>query len=265
MKLMSKYAVYACMLILCLAFPSCVKEDRSICPCILILDFSDTDPDGLHDGVLMSLYGNDYGFRENMRIPQGEYVRTVPKGQVDVSVFAGIAGSEICGDSLLTGYGNGSDRIFAHSGSLDASGEIARDRVVLNKQFAVLNIILVDKDPDMEYPYDITVKGNVCGFDIRSMSPVGGAFSATASEEMPGGNLSVAVPRQKDDSLLMEIVSHEDGKIDNVINLGEYIREKGFDWTKESLDDLNIILDCGSAEISVDIKPWIVYKKDILI
>ena len=75
---------------------------------------------------------------------------------------------------------------------------------------------------------------------------------------------SVRIPRQKQSDIKLDFFEKdgEDGPVGG-IDLGNEMDRKGYDWTKESLDDIYIILDFVRMDFSLKIVEWNPYKLEI--
>jgi hypothetical protein len=67
---------------------------------------------------------------------------------------------------------------------------------------------------------------------------------------------NVTVPRQKDDSLVLEVYHKDDGSLLTRQPLGEIIRKKGYDWTVPDLPDIGIGIDMSEAGFLVEVEAW---------
>jgi hypothetical protein len=75
---------------------------------------------------------------------------------------------------------------------------------------------------------------------------------------------SVTLPRQLDDSLIMEADMGDE--VLKEFPLGYYIAESGYDWNAPDLEDLTIDLEFAVTHISMVIQGWEnEYKFDVVI
>ncbi|MBQ2875254.1 MAG: hypothetical protein IJE85_08150, partial [Bacteroidales bacterium] len=78
------------------------------------------------------------------------------------------------------------------------------------------------------------------------------------------GICSIVLPRQIDDSLVMEL--DNDTGILTRFALGEYIAESGYDWNAPDLEDIVIDLDFAVTHLTLVIQGWEKeYKYDVVI
>ena len=75
---------------------------------------------------------------------------------------------------------------------------------------------------------------------------------------------SVRIPRQKESDIILDFLekSGDDEPVGG-IDLGNEMDKKGYDWTKESLDDIFVILDFVRMDFSLKIVEWDPYKLEI--
>ena len=89
--------------------------------------------------------------------------------------------------------------------------------------------------------------------DLRTLNPAHGAFQARAQQTAPS-RFALRVPRQDDASLMLDFLQEE-----NILfsfELGRRILEMGYDWTAESLEDIELEIDYANARISVIVGGW---------
>lgn len=239
--------------ILCMSvFAGCsIKEDRSVCPCRLVLDFSDVDTLTVRAADLMVSSSDGLIFKDSVDFAAvgKEYVADVPHGELMVNVWSGAEGFHDEDEGIVIPFGYGCPPVFMHSSSVDAVGEICREKVVMHKNHCRLSVEVKGRD---DVPYSLTVRGNVCGY-MTDGSPAEGAFSCVAYPD-GGGKVTVSLPRQLDNSLLLDI---DDGSgIMKTFALGEYIAASGYDWTAPDLEDLSIVVDYFATVLTIHVRWW---------
>jgi len=243
-----------------------VKEDRSECPCVLMLDLTELDTAYVKsvnvlavsaDGVVLDDYVSAADF-------EAGYRKEVPHGFIQVNVWSDgggtVGGSGVRSeDSGVQGrdagrivhipYGVECPPVYLHSFVADTRGEACRECVHLNKNHCRLTVMM----PDGSYvPYSLTFKGMVDGYDIRGM-PSGGDFSCVAYPSDVGESC-VVLPRQVDNSLVMEV---DDGVPHTKrFAIGEYLDKGGYDWNAASLADVTVILDYTLTVVTIRIVGW---------
>ena len=113
-----------------------------------------------------------------------------------------------------------------------------------------------------EEEYDYRIRANSCGIRLRDRASVRGAFSAVADNPWTGSVYAVTMPRQNDYDAVLDILCHEETKMFTVddyvseIKLGAVMKASGYDWTKDSLDDIYVTIDFARATVSVGIEQW---------
>lgn len=251
------------MLWLALSLISCagcsVKENRGLCPCRLILDFTEVDTASvksidfyLRDDSEMVL--NDVVVKEEF----GEsYLAYVPRTGLMFSAWSG-AGDAL-GESLSIPFGEDCPLVYIHSSVIDAACESVTETVVMRKSFCrmTLNVRMA-----VHTSVSLVISGNVDGYEADG-TPSIGDFMVRLDPD--GDNVFyIRLPRQVDDSLVMEV-----DKGDNVVRrfpIGRYIIESGYDWNAPDLEDITIDMDFAVTHLSMVIQGWEKeYKFDVVI
>lgn len=243
--------------LLCTALASCtVMEDRGPCPCVLDIHLGNSRM--ITDRLVLSGWSEDSGrlFLDKFDPGRydGSYPRKVDRGFLHLSAYCGNESMTLRGDKLIIPEGKPCDRVWAYRGAtIDATGESAEDHLVLYRQHAVVHV-------KVELPDDITgvvtlkAKGTSDGFDISTLEPSLGAFSCLATPE-GGMNYSVCVPRQRDDSLEMDVLL--DGKLFRTVRAGELIAGSGYSWSSADLEDIYLTIKLFTpCNISVVVNDW---------
>lgn len=274
--------------------PGCsVKEDRDLCPCTLVLEFPGEDAERLQDGVTVCMRGysgGEDGFSLCDTISTGQpasggapdgvsYSYVVPKGDIDLAVAYsadGLAGElNSSGKWIEIDEGRPCPSIWTCCEKVSARSDRVTVPVRLHKNFCRIDIQVRDVDGE-EFPFKLRVRGNVNGYGLDG-KPARGAFlcdaesaetegsgfgtesevsgSGTASENTGlGHGYAVTVPRQTDDSLILEIVTC-DG-VAKSFAIGNYIASSGYDWTSADLKDICLEIDYARTVISFTIDKW---------
>ena len=212
-----------------------VKEDRTDCPCWLTVRAS-------YPNEVVSAWFGTHTLFEGL---VGEQIdRQVPRGIVDLVASRG---------NFTVPPGQQMDELFATALQVDTQCEEAEAIPFLNKQFA--RIYFVFKDAE-EGRLDIKLEaiGHYRGADKRTLEPLEGGFSCTPEENSEGGYVFRA-PRQKDNSLTLNRWS-KDGEELSPIPLGQIIQKAGFDWTAESLGDIQILADIPATTFQITVMDW---------
>ena len=241
-------------IILVAIFPmlcSCsVKEERDECPCWLQIDLSTCS----HYADKVSLKGwTDDRSVFGVQIVQEDFTppheEEVPRSMIHYSAASGLDASLNSGMAVTIREGEQSDRLYAYRVDVPAYGESAYDKVSLHKQYAVVAIRIDDSYND----YSVVVKSNWNGIDLTTLGPTEGPFRYSP-EKTEDKIWYFRLPRQGDDCLVMEITTQSGYTYP--YELGRLIRESGYDWNAEDLDDIILGVDYFARGISVEIVPW---------
>ena len=254
---MKKYLLMVLPALLAL-FTSCsIKEDRSECPCYLEL-VADSRMEQLPEQrFLLSVFnGSNTAFREVFSVGwlDGSEYPTIQlrRGYVDVNALWGAFHGVVSGYRYIIPEGMQMDSLYScTSRRVDATGELAVASIFDAKQFCTIDIKLVPEE--LESPFSLLMRGNVCGVDLRNLEPSHGKFRTLVREYAPS-RFSVRVPRQYDASLSLDFLL--DGAVVSSFDLGARIQQMGYDWKAESLEDIQIEIDYANARISINVGGW---------
>ena len=202
-----------------------IKEDRTPCPCWLSIDFTKVS----QKNVNVAAWGDAELFSERIAVKDylepESYEKTVPKGYVHTSVISGERDMVRSGAHLNIPLGHDADSIFAHAASVECLGEFAKDTAELHKQFARV-FMTVEIPEGHEYPYTFRVCSDVCGMDMRDLSPVEGEFRYDL--RLGVDNISMfCIPRQKEDGGQLRILIYDKGEVIETIPLAQWINKMG--------------------------------------
>lgn len=239
---------------LLLAASCSIKEDRSPCPCWLSIDFSRCPK----MSVTVAAWAEDEIFSERIASDDykepGSYEKTVPKGWVSTSVIKGEREMQRNAERLIIPLGHDADSIYAHASAIECLGEFAKDTAVLHKQFARV-FMSVEIPEGHEYPYSLVISSDVCGMDMRDLSPIEGEFCIDLV--MGEDNIGMfCLPRQKEDGGDLKMLIYYQQELIETIPLADWINQMGYNWLKKDLDDIYIGVDYAKAEVSISIKGW---------
>lgn len=243
------------MLLALVAYGCSVKEDRKGCPCWVDVLFTgawsspmnvsfldtETGRELVYDGVCSAEGGN-------MILRDGE----VPRRVHEIHAFCGADGAGTEQGVVKVSPGKEFCPLCTGRSFVDARSESASAVVEMCRDHAHVTIHVVGAADG--YPYAFAVKGTVCGIRVADGSPVGGPFSCFPLLE--NGLVQVCVPRQKDNSLVLEILEGTTGQMLDVLPLGEYISQTGYDWAARSLVPVDVTLDYARAELEIMVEDW---------
>ena len=249
-----------------LAFSSCtIKEPRAGCPCLLKLDLDEVIASGRYSKAVATL-----GPCSDKRIGQEMievapyagtgYEKTVPRQLVRTSVVCGFNNSIFHSDTLWVNENVQADPIWAFALEKECTEEVETVHVSLHKQFCRMNFVAAGESDLRDYPYVLRVKAGCCGIKLYDLQPVEGTFSAVVREDA-AGRLTLDVPRQKENALLLEMLDRtafEKGgtEVLYTLDLGQKLEQTGYEWAAEDLDDVTVKIDYARASFSVEVLPW---------
>ena len=247
-----KYVLkYIMMLAAIAAVPACsIKEDRSSCPCMLTVDFP-----AAAAKVMMNCWSQGHRIIDDVLEPDGEKcIRKyhVPKGSCTVSAIKGYEGLEVSGEVLLIPEGKQMACLYACASDVATDGETAEYSVDFKKNYVKVSLCFSDSETGL-CPYDLIVRSNVAGLEMRLLAPVIGTFTCTP-EIVDGKGYQFIIPRQLDETLSIDLMRGTE--IYDTITLGRIIASSGYDWTAEALADIDFVIDLSKREISITVSGW---------
>lgn len=242
------------------SFSSCtVLEDRGECPCYLNFAHKGFNP-GSYEGTMeVVVFGEKLvsdGVHSVSRLKDGTDEIPVPKGIVRMGGIGGLSSGRVLDSLMVIPAGSDCDPIYAFSSTAEAFGEVAYVCGTIRKNHSVIRIVMENSSGDV-YPFSVRLRSNVSGMNLLTLEPVEGLFSHNASKEAEGV-FSMRLPRQKDDSLVLEILKADgsEEKIDE-LPLGTYLVDGlGYDWTALDLADINVYINYSRSIISVNVSDW---------
>ena len=250
MRLMKLFVISAAMC--CAAGIGCsIKEDRSECPCRLVLDLSRVSLCG--DDSLELAVVSDAGVVCAEKVDSASLgknvVLDVPR--VSLGLMACCGGEGMTGmEGLVIPMGSSCPEIYTYVSEIEADAEVVCDTLMMRKNHCVVSIAF-KYQPDDEVR--LTVRGNVCGYDLAA-KPVVGAFMAYAVSSSDGDLPSVVLPRQCGGELFLDVCDSK-GRSKTLI-LSRYIDASGYDWNAPDLKDMKITIDMVHTTISLKVTGW---------
>lgn len=229
-----------------------VKEDRTVCPCLLEVVF----PGKVNNSgrALLKGWTTEEVFSEEMTLvgKQDTYKRRVPRTMIHFSAVVGLVQCEQQGHVITVPEGGQSDSLYGYIDYVDCTGETAYTEVNYHKQFATVTIQIINESfPSQDYSF--VVSSGSSGLDILSLQAVAGQFKHQLKLE-EGKRMVFRLPRQGDDSLVL-LVAHISG--DSVqFPLGQFIRNTGYDWDATDLKDIFITIDISRNQVTIGVAGW---------
>lgn len=229
-----------------------VREDRSVCPCLLILDFTQSsDMAGAcsWEDVAWAVRSTDFFARGRFPADDlpAEYVVETPRAPVTLTIVSGDEGLFDPEEGLLIPEGAEAPPVFGQVAAFDGVQMEIPVAVSLHKRYALLEVRLWDWD---QAGLSWSVNGSICGYGPQ-LEPLRGDFCVPL---MPDGEgrCRVSLPAQMDGTLTL--CARRYGEIERIFAIGQYILESGYDWNAQDLENIVLEIDYvdGSARIKID-------------
>lgn len=257
---MKGFRLRSCLLavLLCAAVSCTVREDRSGCPCVLVVDLSPaldaalTPPAWWDKGLCLSLFRDGRCFRQAaFRYEEAGPVwecRVAP-GEIGVVGVLGLDAAMAAGTEVRCSEGCESDELYVSSQVVPCYGEEARTQLELYKQFSRVTVEGLDA---FSAPMQVTAVCN--GLDLLTRQALEGPFRfpLTCGAD---GRCRFRLPRQASDEVRILLLDAQ-GHLDYAIPLGAYMTEVGYDWNARSLSDVLVRIDYVTASVSVTVDDW---------
>lgn len=259
------FTIPALVLTAVVGLSSCsVKDERGGMPSYLRIIFKD-GPDGspaksdiyamntLSTGFDTFRWGRDLSPDSK---PDG-LLLCVPRGYTRVGAYSGLDSGDSDEGTIFWENGVESDSLWAHTSVADCRRELARDTVLLHKQWCTLSVIAVNQRGDEGYNF--RVEAPYAGMDVLTTEPVKEQWPYSSLMRLPEGNrYEVRIPRQKADDkaamrLFLRIPSGEE--VENY-PLGDVLEKAGYDWTEEDLKDITLKIDFVRLVITAVVIDW---------
>lgn len=218
-----------------------IKEDRSRCPCHINVSVAAV-PEG----------GAVFRMDDGLSLTETR-IRSDTSLKADASGAKALVTAHNAPEWSADGYripvGEQSPPLYLCAKMLQtAAGESAEVSLTLRKSYCLLRFSLSGEEgPDA--PYTFRVRGNVNGVHSDG-SPSEGQFFY----DIPPSDFCVRLPRQKDNSLLLDIVAAS-GTV-RTFALGTCLHEASYDWTKPDLDDAALDVELSLTEVHFTLGMW---------
>ena len=254
------HLAYLPLLMVLMLMSACsVKEDRDACPCVLELQFAESDTVSLRSVELLVTSRGGFALSDTIDVIRSgnRFSAPVPRADLHVRAWSGTGGmaSEY---GLLIPLGSSCPKVYMHDSDVTAEGERVCGTVSMRKNHCVVTL---RTEGEVSLPSDVRVRGNVAGYDDRGV-PVPGGFEVALDGGQEDGTYEFVLPRQTDASLMMEVDDGQGGY--KAFALGHYIVASGYDWDAPDLDDVTIVMDYALTEVRLTISGWEgVYRYEI--
>lgn len=261
--------------------PGCsVKENRDICPCILEVNFTDTASIVREKGIRIDLSGysgkaDGYKFADTTKsllwrgpVPRGDMILAAvyDEGGIDYNPESRQITFRDEENWIKIEKGKDCPRIWLNCLPVSTCCDQLTIPMTLRKSYCKLTVLIRDES-DASFPFRLEVRGNICGYGTDG-SPAEGDFIAPlelkgdesmyhSDSRIIGNNYiggSVCLPRQKNDDLMLDIISERESK--RTFAIGNYIADSGYSWDKEDLEDIILEIDFARTGITFSIGAW---------
>lgn len=251
------WALWGWVLLSIIAESCSVKENRSLCPCLLTVRISAVRSPPAN---LVCISGQEVA----NRIVPGDtlFHIPVPRGRVLALAYAGAGEIPHPEEGCTAPPGHVFPPLYLASASVEASGDSVAVHLPLRKQFCTLSLTL-EGPPGWAEPYAMEVCGEVCGVSAEG-APLPGPFRAQLepSQALPlgaaqpsSGVWAVRLPRQHPvDPLWLDIRMPD--RVVRRFNLGALLQDAGYDWLAPDLEDLEITLELSVTAITFRSGLW---------
>lgn len=238
-----------------------VKEDRSLCPCYVDLIVDEFVRDGFSSGTV-AFSSDNFDSRDEISlveyVPEG-YSVAVPRRVVKAACVCGLDRCRVSGNSISIPEGEASDPIMSYRESFVPQGDEYELYAVPHKQYCRVDFVL--ENPMEGYPYVFRVRSDCSGLDMFDLVPVKGSFSALVHPNALGEYRTLLLRQSRDADLLLDVFLPvgervSDWELQYTVSLSDALAAVSYDWGKEDLDDVSLMVDYARAEVTVEISEW---------
>lgn len=236
-----------------------VKENRSLCPCLLTVRISAVRSP---PATLVCISGPVV----TNRIVPGDtlFHIPVPRGRVLALAYAGAEEIPHPEEGCTAPLGHTFPPLYLASALVEAAGDSTSVHLPLRKQFCTLSLTL-EGPPGWADPYAMEVAGEVCGVSASgaplpgpfraSVAPVDPSVAPAALDDPSPGVWAVCLPRQHpSDPLWLDIRMPD--RVVRRFNLGALLLDAGYDWLAPDLEDLELSLELSVTAITFRSGLW---------
>ncbi|MBQ1673109.1 MAG: hypothetical protein II064_03385 [Bacteroidales bacterium] len=100
------------------------------------------------------------------------------------------------------------------------------------------------------------IRGSTCGFDAADFTAIDGAYLYTVQENDGAGRISVRIPRQRRNDLVLEFWDKDDHTRRFTSPVGLYLFAAGYDPDALDLTDYTIRIDFRQALLYLRVSDW---------
>lgn len=234
-----------------------IKEDRTLCPCNLNLDYSlirgdDRLADSENSVMLLTV---PHQLTSRLRIgdyPQGQSVVIARKDSF-LSCYLGYTPERISEGRLIIPEGEDGDAFFSYHEQISIGPDTEEVFVTprLCNEFTRVVVCFVDNDSASK-EYSLMAKSSTGGLDLSTGRPTEGKFTCNMPS-IDGKSFSFNMPRQKNRDIVIEVLSARDSGFLYDIKLCDELDRASYDWNAESLPPL-VLINIERQNIIVDVK-----------
>lgn len=242
-----------CLLVPLLLCACSVKEDRSACPCKLVV--RPAEGLGTEGSVVVSMVQDGIVVGQEL-LGSEDFIDgcceiVVSRRPTQVTVFAGITTMSLKQGRILDiRSDNQCDELFSCKGTAELNGDRVEYTVKLHKNFARLNLKVLN----LAEGTDLRVRGTVNGYDLLYCDPREGLFGCSAPGAGPEAEYCIRIPRQLDYDLTLDVL--QDGETLRELPLGLIIKESGYSFADEDLKDIEITVDMNKSYAFISVEGW---------
>ncbi len=220
-----------------------VKQNKNDCPCRLFLDFSKVDTNLVCFADLMLASDDGFSLKEELTLKdfRDGMEFSVPRTGIALAVWSGTE-DDFAEKGIYIPVGEACPPLYFHLKFLDSECDALCDTVYMRKNYALMTVRMSNPNDGVQ----IRILGNVNGYKVNGI-PSEGEFRCDLDTD---GRISL--PRQLDNSLLMEI--QDDSGVFKRFPIGEYIAESGYDWNADDLEDIEIEVDIKFSSVTLTIE-----------
>ena len=258
---MRQSSFFLSVAILGMVLTGCVKERRSLCPCLLHLDFSKLDTSVVSDARVNIIGPGGYVYDESLGAEyfDDEVIIRVPQGDCMLCVYSGEQGLAVPDKGLYIPYGKDCPPVYMSASHLNTECEQYKKEVALWKNYCQLSICVEDAE---HFPFGLSVRGCVSGYGANGL-PVYGDFLYEV-KEFAAEFWTMSIPRQIDNSMLLEVNDGTD--VLKTFALGEYLYASGYEWDAGDLEDITVGIDYTRTKLTISVLGWDeAYEFDVVI
>ncbi|MCR5326243.1 MAG: hypothetical protein K6E37_05765 [Bacteroidales bacterium] len=247
---MKRILCFIAVLLLC----SCsVKENRSFCPCELLV-YSE-EPLKTDGSVLVSVIQDGEVVKQGMMSREdfegGNCRLTVPRRPSQVTVFTGIKDmNAVSGRLLNIRFEHQCDEVYSSSDLALLETDAYDCQVTPHKNYARLFLTIIGL-PDAA---TVAVSSNVKGYDIVSLDPCEGLFQCSPDKDHGEQEFLVRLPRQLNDGMSLDVL--KDGSLFRSVPIGMMIAATGYSYDDLDLLDVSLTVDLSKSYVFVTVAGW---------